>query len=253
MLWLRQVFTATWPLLGFLVCIVGVLDSLHYLAAAQASQHAAGQICRGFVVLPNGFAVLSGMPNTPASGRAHTHQKDTHTGTATAEKGHSHPASPAPVSSPPQHLLGYAHGHDIVPQQGMLCVPLGREGTLAWTAVSQEPAFILRAESLNGPLTHTRRANAVLAMTVRRDDMPVEPAQVRLLARMPHHDRRMPGGHGPANDPDVQGIVAHVDSQGRYTVRPIDFTMPGPWLFEIQVHEGAITHKAYFGAYVSAE
>jgi hypothetical protein len=70
---------------------------------------------------------------------------------------------------------------------------------------------------------------------------------------MPHHDRGMPGGHGPANDPDAQGLVAQPVGQGRYTVQPVDLAMSGPWLFEIHVHEGAETRKAYFAASVGEE
>jgi hypothetical protein len=78
-------------------------------------------------------------------------------------------------------------------------------------------------------------------------------APPQLLARMPHHDRGMPGGHGPANDPDAQGLVAQPVGQGRYTVQPVDLAMSGPWLFEIHVHEGAETRKAYFAASVGEE
>jgi hypothetical protein len=79
--------------------------------------------------------------------------------------------------------------------------------------------------------------------------MPIEQAQVRLLVRMPHHDRQTPGGHGPANDPDVQGLVAQELGQGRYRVSTVDFTMPGPWLFECRW----ASHKAYFTASVGEE
>jgi hypothetical protein len=71
---------------------------------------------------------------------------------------------------------------------------------------------------------------------------------VRLLARMPQH-----GGHGPANDPYGQGMIAQPVEQGRYIIADVDFTMSGPWLLEIHVHQGAETHKAYFAVYVGEE
>jgi hypothetical protein len=58
---------------------------------------------------------------------------------------------------------------------------------------------------------------------------------------------------GCINDPDVQGIVAQPGGQGRYTIPTVDFTMGGPWLFEIQVQEGSETHKAYFAAAIGEE
>ena len=70
---------------------------------------------------------------------------------------------------------------------------------------------------------------------------------------MPHHDRRMPGGHGPANDPDVKGLAAMPQGNGDYTVPTIDFNMGGPWLFEVQIQDGSTMHKAYFATEVGEE
>jgi hypothetical protein len=153
----------------------------------------------------------------------------------------------------PQHLMGYTHGQEIVPQADMLCVPVGSPSALTWTAVSRVPTLIVSAETLKGVLTHGSRAHAAFALTVRRDGAPLDTVSVRLLARMPTHDRRLPGGHGPANDPDVQGIVVRPDGPGRYTIPTVDFTMGGPWLFEVQVQEGSETHKAYFAAAIGEE
>jgi hypothetical protein len=149
--------------------------------------------------------------------------------------------------------MGYTHGQEIVPQADMLCVPVGSPSTVTWTAVSHASTLAVSAESLKGALTHGSRAHAAFTLTVRLDGAPIDAAQVRLLARMPSHDRRMPGGHGPANDPDVRGIVAQADGQGRYTIPTVDFTMGGPWLFEVQVQEGSETHKAYFAAAIGEE
>jgi hypothetical protein len=77
--------------------------------------------------------------------------------------------------------------------------------------------------------------------------------QVRVLSRLPHHDRRMSGGHGPANAPDVQGIVAQPVRQGCYPIPAIDFTMGGPWLFEVRIQQDSETHKVYLAAYIGEE
>lgn len=212
---------------------------------AQAA-HPSGQgasVCRGFVVLPNGLAVLSGMPAVPERGEAHAHP------------GHSH--APGAIASQaagaPAHLMDYQHGQDIAPRANMLCVPVVGQESVSWTGVSSEHTLTVTAESLKGVLTHNSRANEAFRLTVNLDGKPVDQAQVRLLVRMPHHDRRLPGGHGPANDPDVQGIAAPADGTGHYAVPNVDFTMAGPWLMEIQVQEGSVTHKAYVGVAVAEE
>jgi hypothetical protein len=63
----------------------------------------------------------------------------------------------------------------------------------------------------------------------------------------------MPCGHGPANDPDVTGIEAALDAQGRYTVPTVDFSMAGPWLFEVRIQQDGQTHNAYFAGKVGEE
>jgi hypothetical protein len=37
------------------------------------------------------------------------------------------------------------------------------------------------------------------------------------------------------------------------TIPTVDFTMGGPWLFEVQVQAGSETHKAYFAASIGEE
>jgi hypothetical protein len=99
------------------------------------------------------------------------------------------------------------------------------------------------------------RANEALMLTVRRTDagaLETQP-QVRLLARMPHHDRRMPGGHGLANDPDAQGLEAQLDNEGRYRVPTVDFSMAGAWLVEVQVQQSGNVYQAYFAVDVGEE
>ena len=232
-------------LVGLLGCVAVALAGRPHTGEAQDNQRQADAVCRGFVVLPNGFAVLSGLHAHPAPGSASAQHQAAHAGTPMAAKG--------PMAGAPQHLMGYTHGQEIVPQADMLCVPIGSPSTVTWTAVSHAPALTVSAESLKGALTHGSRAHAAFALTVRRDGAPVDAAQVRLLARMPSHDQRMPGGHGPANDPDVQGIAAQPVGQGRYTIPTVDFTMAGPWLLEVQVQDGSETRKAYFAAAIGKE
>ena len=232
-------------LVGLLGCMAVALTGHLHPGEAQEGQHQAKAVCRGFVVLPNGFAVLSGLHAHPAPGNAGTQHKEAHAGATMADKGHT--------ASAPPHLMGYTHGQEIVPQADMLCVSIGSPSAVTWTAVSRMPTLTVIAESLKGALTHGSRAHAAFTLTVRQDGVPSDTAHVRLLAHMPSHDRRMPGGHGPANDPDVQGIVAQSGGQGRYTMPTVDFTMGGPWLFEVQVQEGSETHKAYFAASIGEE
>jgi hypothetical protein len=230
---------------------------------AGAHQHNAKGACHGFVVLPNGFAVLSGMPTISESGSAHAHHGDTSAGGAMAHQGHDkmqhqgngHAEHGGQMATTKSHLIGYQHGQAITLQEGMLCVPIDGHSATEWMAVSREPSLFVMAESLTGPLTHNSRENEALAFTIMRrgESSTHEPLRVRLLARMPHHDRQMPGGHGLANDPDVQGLVAHPDNQGRYAVQTVDFSMAGAWLFEIQVQQGADTFTAYFATDVGEE
>jgi hypothetical protein len=168
---------------------------------------------------------------------------------------HSHAEGMRQPASAPPHLMGYQHGQDISLQEGMLCVPIGRQDATTWTAVSRDPSLSVTAESLRGVLTHNSRANEALMLTVRRGDAGTSEAQpqVRLLARMPHHDRRMPGGHGLANDPDVQGLEAQLDKEGLYRVPTVDFSMAGTWLIEVQAQQNGNMYQDYFAVDVGEE
>jgi hypothetical protein len=237
-------------LVGVLALAVVVLPGHHSREAhgngkTDRVHRQAEEVCLGFIVLPNGFAVLSGLPVSPAPSSAGGWYGAARAAATRAGKGQT--------SGAPQHLLGYSHGQEIVPPAGMLCVSIRDAGTLRWIAVGDKAAPSITVESLQGAPTHGNRASAAFALTMRQDGAFVDTAQVRLLARMPHHDRHMPGGHGPANDPNVQGIVAQPVGQGRYTIAAVDFTMGGPWLCEIHVQQGAEAYKAYFAAYVGEE
>ncbi len=135
----------------------------------------------------------------------------------------------------------------------MTCVPIGDMASTSWTFVSPSPNLQIQATSLKGVLTHNSRANESLSLNVMLDGKPVEAGAVRLIARMPHHDHRMAGGHGPANDPDVEGLETMPKGRGTYTARMIDFSMGGPWFFEVHVQAGDETYKAYFASEVGEE
>ncbi|WP_179137014.1 FixH family protein [Candidatus Entotheonella palauensis] len=149
--------------------------------------------------------------------------------------------------------MGHKHGDDISSGKGMLCVPIGEMASTSWTSVSNSPNLHVSAKSVKGVLAHNSRANEALSLSIMRDGKPVDNAKVRVIARMPHHDHRMPGGHGPANDPDVKGLDALTKGKGDYTLPTVDFSMGGPWLFEVHVQDGKTMNKAYFAAEVGEE
>ena len=235
-----------------LVGMRGETDSPSVEAAHTPGQTA--NVCHGFVVLPTGFAVLSGIPAVPERAPARAMPDQAPAANAMREQGAPRPAPSPQAAAVPAHLMDYQHGQDIAPQEEMFCVAIGAQEAVTWAAVSLDPALVVRAASLRGVLTSRSRTNAALAVTVSRGSRgPMVQAQVRLLVRMPHHDHRLPGGHGLANDPEVHGLVAHPDGPGRYIVPNVDFTMAGLWLVEIQVYEGTRMSKAYFGAAVGEE
>ena len=235
-----------------LVGMRGETDSPSVEAAHTPGQTA--NVCHGFVVLPTGFAVLSGIPAVPERAPARAMPDQAPAANAMREQGAPRPAPSPQAAAVPAHLMDYQHGQDIALQEEMFCVAIGAQEAVTWAAVSLDPALVVRAASLRGVLTSRSRTNAALAVTVSRGSrVPIVQAQVRLFVRMPHHDHRLPGGHGPANDPEVHGLVAHPDGPGRYIVPNVDFTMAGLWLVEIQVYEGTRMSKAYFGAAVGEE
>jgi hypothetical protein len=254
-------------LFGLLSLTLAIRDASFHPAAAHDVRQQSRSTCPGFVILANGFAVLSGTSTTPtnmhmhhgaAQGEAKAAQMDPVTPAAPKQMSHSapnHTMPAAPTPDAPQHLMGYTHGEAVVLQPGMLCVSLGSPDDTAWMAVSRENSVSVMVESLRGALTHNSRDNEGFSVTIVQpgSSQPLEKAQVRLFARMPQHDHGMPGGHGPANDPDGQGLVAEPDATGHYTVQTVDFSMAGPWLMEMQIQQGSTTLSAYFAASVGEE
>jgi hypothetical protein len=234
-------------------------------APSASAQHATAQsasACPGFVVLSNGFAVLSQPADTASKAGLHASQHGAKANKAMAHKGDGQHAPPADnsmhegrASKPQDHLMGYTHGRSITRKEDMLCIPIASPQTTAWKAVSREPSLVVRAESVRESLAHNSRQNEGFKFTIERrgTEQEKDDAQVWLFVRMPHHDHRMPGGHGPANDPDVTGIEAALDAQGRYTVPTVDFSMAGPWLFEVRIQQDGKTYNAYFAGKVGEE
>lgn len=247
-------------------------------AAGQTHQHghgAAGGMaakaaaCKGFVVLSNGYAVMSRMSEKGGHGRtatgggdgqsmAHGGHGQSHAGTghghqATghASMGHGHQAM-GHGSGMEDPLMGLRHGDAVPVTAGRLCVPVD-DAAESWVAVTAQGDLHVRVRSLKGGLAHNSRANEAFEVEVMEGKKPVEGASVKLKARMPHHDRSMAGGHGLANDPEVRGIEARPAGPGRYTVQTADFSMAGSWLFEIGVTQGGKEAKAYFATPVGEE
>src|SRR6266566_3334684 len=108
-------------LMGLLVCAALVLTRRRHDGEAhddeegKGGHHHAERGCRGFVILPNGVAVLSGLSDALAHDSAGAPHGAVHAGVTMADQGHTSGAAP--------HLMGYTHGQEIVPQEDMLCVP----------------------------------------------------------------------------------------------------------------------------------
>jgi hypothetical protein len=210
--------------------------------------------CRGFVILPNGYAVLSGISN---QGRQSDEAHADHSGNQMMYHGHttenetSHNKSIGSMGE--DSLMGLKHGDNVAAGSSRLCVPVDRKAATQWMAVSSTPSLKVNAKSLRGTLAHNSRANEGFEITISEGSKPIVGADVRVVARMPHHDNNMPGGHGPANDPDARGMTTKVAGKGRYILNNVDFNMGGPWLFEVEVKRGSETSKAYFAAEVGQE
>ncbi len=282
-----------------LVILISYGNAVH----ANDKKKQLNQVCSGFVILPNGQAVLSQKEDAGGQHSAHRHGASHQTKEMPAmdKKGHSsdhhakkmqgatksghqpahdhgskamgkphqkamekshqstqgHDHNPHKDHKPGQqtHLMGYRHGQAIVPTDKMMCIPVNSPTDTAWATISSSNIWAVTAESMTGPLAHNSRANERLQFTVMKSHSPatLTPSQVRVFVRMPHHDHRMLGGHGPANDPDVTGIEVQFDQQGRYTLPTLDFSMAGAWLVEMQIKDGAETHRAYFAAHVGEE
>ena len=243
--------SVTAVLLGGLFLCSGVA-----VAAEKHMQKMKDRVCKGFVVLSNGMAVMSGLDVKAEMAQSGPHgqmepgvkmaKKTDHGEGHGAKKGHDGKMS----SMMKDHLMGYRHGDPIQAKAGQICVPLHGQSRETWNSVSGDKALHVSIRSLRGRLEHNARDNEGFDVHVKYAGKPVEAGHVRLFARMPHHDRMSKGGHGPANDPDVEGLMAKSAGAGAYKFQTLDFSMPGAWLFEVRVTHGGKTSMAYFASRV---
>jgi hypothetical protein len=256
-------YLASATLLGGVLCLAapGFSQTQNIEPRHDHATHQHTDICAGFVVLPNGYVVLSAMAPGSTSGMQHSLHHGAGHGQTSQPHGmadkqsrdHKPQVQPSRGMQPTDHLMGYKHGDAIPTGKGMLCVPIGTMASTSWTSVSAAPAVQVTAKSVKGVLAHNSRANESLSFHIMKDGQPVEQANVHVIARMPHHDHRMPSGHGPANDPDVQGLEARPQGKGNYTLPTVDFSMGGPWFFEVRIQDGDTVHKAYFASEIGEE
>ena len=218
-------------------------------------------ICSGFVLLPNGYAVLSAVTAESAAKMKHADHGASRQPKAAMseqpmsgnkERGHQQAHARSAIT-PSDHLMGHRHGDDIAIRHDMLCVPISGPASTSWTSVSSSAGLHVTAKSGTGPLAHNSRGNESLAFHMMRDGKPIAPDHIQVIARMPHHDHWMPGGHGPANDPDAAGIEATPNREGHYVVSTVDFSMAGAWLFEVRIKQGDQMHHAYFATQVGED
>src|SRR5262249_40743480 len=97
---------------------------------AVEAAHTPGQtanVCHGFVVLPTGVAVLSGIPAVPERAPARARPDQAPAGHAMREQGAPRPAPSPHAAAVPAPLMDYQHGQDIAPQEAMVCVAIGAQ------------------------------------------------------------------------------------------------------------------------------
>lgn len=254
---------ASATLLAGVLCVAPLTDAQTQKGMGEHdhSTHQHTDICAGFVVLPNGYAVLSAMEPDSTAEMAHSKHHGASHSQASHQRGMADKKATGDAShmrhggdmKPANQLMGHQHGDDIPIGKDMLCVPIAEMTSTSWTSKSASANLHVTATSRTGPLAHNSRANESLSFNIRRDGNPIEQAKIRVKARMPHHDHRMPGGHGPANDPDVKGLEAQSQGGGDYTLSTIDFSMGGAWLFEIDIQEGDTMYKVYFASEIGEE
>jgi hypothetical protein len=236
---------------GLITAVMGVA-ALPLRGATPDAKSQAQRVCPGFVVLANGYAVLSEVNKAMPMGKGHDHrdQQMSHM----TSSGHDQGGKQDQMGANHNPLMGYHHGQAMVAGKDEVCVPLGSPDETVWKAVSRAEVWSVTVESLRGPLAHNSRANEGFGITVTAPDgKPLDNAEVQLLVRMPQHDHGMPGGHGPANDPDVKGLAAMPDEKGHYRVQTVDFSMAGPWLLQIVVRHDGDTFNAYVAPSVGEE
>lgn len=163
--------------------------------------------CVGFAVMPDGAAMLSGLVDT-----MHAHDGGAETG-----------GMPA----------------------GARCIAMSADPVTGFGSTA-DGLFTIEARSLRGAMSPEAPDNEGLSLVIRRGGAPAPGLDVRFYARMPHHSGRVAGGHGPANDFNVNGMATMPSTPGTYVVDPIDFNMSGYWLFEARFTVDGAERRLYF-------
>ncbi len=163
--------------------------------------------CVGFTIMPDGTAMLSGLTDA-------THMHD-----------------------------GGAHDAEVDP--AARCVQMSSDLTAGFGA-SADGAYTVEARSLRGTMSPDAPDNEGLSLMIRHAGAPMSGLDVHFYARMPHHSERVTGGHGPANDFNVEGLPVTPGAPGTYVVDPIDFNMTGYWLFEARFTADGAERRLYF-------
>lgn len=201
----------SWALVAMaLVGPFGCSDSPTVAADAGMDAHdhdAHSHGCVGFNVMPDGMAMLSGLVDT-----MHAHD-------------------------------GGADGGEVDP--AARCVSMSADLT-SGVGSSADGMYTVEARSLRGTMSPEAPDNEGLSLTIRRMGTAVSGLDVHFYARMPQHNGRVTGGHGPANDFNVQGLAVTPGAAGTYVIDPIDFNMVGYWLFEARFTAEGAEHRLYF-------
>lgn len=147
---------------------------------------------------------------------------------------------------------GEGHAHADGEHLHGTCIPISEDRTRA-TATSMDGAFTVEARSLRGELTTDAPDNEGFALTILRGgEKRTGLTDVRLIARMPHHDHTISGGHGPANDFEAKGFDAVEEpGTGEYIVDPIDFNMGELWFFTVTFTADGFPREAHFAMRVT--
>jgi hypothetical protein len=93
-----------------LLMLVGMRGETDFPAVEAArTPGQTANVCHGFVVLPTGFAVLSGIPAIPERAPARAMPDQAPAGNAMREQGAPRPAQSPQASAVPAHLMDYQH------------------------------------------------------------------------------------------------------------------------------------------------
>lgn len=131
MYWNNLVSVRSVVVWGTLVTAVTSLAVMPLQSAAHDGKGKADSVCPGFVVLANGYAVLSEASQAMNSDKGHGHSE--HQMKKVASRGHDHGEHKSHDAAHHKHLMGHQHGQAIVAGKNNLCVPISSpEDTAGW-------------------------------------------------------------------------------------------------------------------------